>query len=183
MCNNLRCRATSNYLCEKIESDFQGLFTPWTMKSSQGLVNYVIGCWTRPETTLGYTKERNIGVTMKDEVPKRHILRSTLSTDMIQRVLGWERQKRCSERKRQGHMIEKYCYNKILMNVFFGGREDEDKIRPNKWSNLNYFQNFPFWTYILKSHHIRFLVHGHSSWSTFSLHLVRGPKALYKLIS
>ena len=36
----------------------QGLFIPWTMKSSQGLVKYVIGCWTHPETTSVYTKRK-----------------------------------------------------------------------------------------------------------------------------
>ena len=30
---------------------FTGLFTLWTMKSSQGLVKSLIGCWTRPPTT------------------------------------------------------------------------------------------------------------------------------------
>jgi hypothetical protein len=29
-----------------------------------------------------------------------------------------------------------------------------------------------------KNQHIRFLVHGHSSWFTFGLHLVRGAKSL-----
>ena len=43
---------------------------------------------------------KNVGVTMEFEVPKRHILRPTLSTDMVQRVLQWERQKRFSSRKR-----------------------------------------------------------------------------------
>ena len=32
--------------------------------------------------------------------------------------------------------------------------------------------------HVSKSKHIHFLVHGHSSWSTFDLHLVRGSKAL-----
>ena len=36
----------------------EGLFTPWTMKSSQGLVKSMIGCWTRHETTLIYIKEK-----------------------------------------------------------------------------------------------------------------------------
>ena len=40
------------------------------------------------------------------------------------------------------------------------------------------FQTTPFWNCILKYKHVHFLVHGHSSWSTFNLHLVRGPKAL-----
>ena len=36
----------------------------------------------------------------------------------------------------------------------------------------------PFWDIYIKDQHIHFLVHGHFSWSTFSLHLVKGPKAL-----
>ena len=51
----------------------------------------------------------------------------------------------------------------------------EDK----RLDKLNFFQNCPFWTYIEKNQHIHFLVHGHLCWFTFSLHLVRGPKALY----
>ena len=45
-----------------------GLFTPWTMKSSQGLVKYVIGCWTCPKTTSIYTKEKVVKMNM--ESPK-----------------------------------------------------------------------------------------------------------------
>ena len=54
------------------------------------------------------------------------------------------------------------------------------KIRKEKKneSNLNFFQNCLFWTYNKKNQHIHFLMHGHSSWSTFGIHLVRGPKAL-----
>ena len=50
----------------------EGLFTLWILKSSQGLVKYVIGCCTRLETTLIYTKERKkiVRVTMKFEVSK-----------------------------------------------------------------------------------------------------------------
>ena len=39
---------------------------------------------------------------MNDEVRKRHILRSTLTTDMDLRVLRWEKQTRCYGRKMQG---------------------------------------------------------------------------------
>ena len=38
----------------------QGLFTPWTMKSSQGHVKFVIGCWTCPGTTLVCTKGKKM---------------------------------------------------------------------------------------------------------------------------
>jgi hypothetical protein len=36
----------------------KGLFTPWTMKASQSLVKFVIGCWTCPGTTPVYTKDK-----------------------------------------------------------------------------------------------------------------------------
>ena len=71
------------------------------------------GSWSRPKAlknlwlvvelvleSLQLTPRKK-WVTMKFEVPKRHNLRPTLSTDMVQQVLWWERQKRCSSRKRQ----------------------------------------------------------------------------------
>ena len=42
---------------------------------------------------------------------------------------------RCPGRKRQVPVACKYDFNTFLMN-FFGGREDEDKRRPKKWSKL-----------------------------------------------
>ena len=39
-------------------------------------------------------------------------------------------------------------------------------------------QNYRFWTYIKKNQQNQFMAHGHSSWSTFGLHPLRGPKAL-----
>jgi hypothetical protein len=43
-----------------------------------------------------------------------------------------------------------------------------------------FFQNYPFWTCgWKKTSTLTFLVHGYSSWSTFGLHLVRGPNTLY----
>ena len=41
-------------------------------------------------------------------------------------VLWWERQKNTLVKKMQGPMAKKYCYNKIIMN-FFWGKEDENK--------------------------------------------------------
>ena len=101
-------------------------------------------------TTSVYTKEKNIKVTMEFEVPKRHISRLALSIDMVQRVLRWERQKRCFDRKgTEGSMAEKCCYsiNLMIFFLFWGGRrEDEDKTR--EWSNFLFsFQNYPFWTF------------------------------------
>ena len=52
----------------------------------------------------------------------------------------------------------------------------QDKRR--ECSNLNLICEIYVLGHILKSQHIHFLVHDHSSWSTFGIHLVRGPKAL-----
>ena len=60
----------------------KGLFIPWTIKSSQGFVKYVIGCCTRLGTTSVYT---NVRVTMEFEVPERHIVRPTLAIHVVQR--------------------------------------------------------------------------------------------------
>ena len=116
---------------------------------------------------------------MEFEVPKRHISRPTLSTNMVQPDLRWRGKRGAMVKKRQGHIAENYCYN-IFLWMFFLGKRRED---PKKWSNLNFSQNYPFWAYIIrkKNQHIQFLVHGHSSWSTFGLHIVRTQK-LCKLI-
>ena len=74
--------------------------------------------------------EKNVKVTMELEIPKRHILRPTLYTDMVQRAVRWERQKRRSGRKRQRPMAKKCCYNAFLMKLFFG--EEKMKTRENK---------------------------------------------------
>ena len=42
---------------------------------------------------FGLYQGKNDRVTVEFEVPKGHLLRPTLSTDMVQRVLWWERQK------------------------------------------------------------------------------------------
>ena len=52
---HLTTHQTNNYMC-MIKRWHWGSFTPWTMKSSQGTIKYVIGCWTRPDTTSVYTK-------------------------------------------------------------------------------------------------------------------------------
>ena len=53
----------------------------------------------------------------------------TLSTNMVQWVMQWERQKKYSGRKKQGSIIEKYRYDKFLRN-FFG--EDKTKTKKDK---------------------------------------------------
>jgi hypothetical protein len=72
--------------------------------------------------------------------------------------------------KKQGHVAKKGHCDDFFFK-FWGG-EDEDKRTQKEWSNLIFFP------YFFKIQHIHYLVVGHSSWSTFGLHLTRGPKAL-----
>ena len=52
--------------------------------------------------------------------------------------------------------------------------------QPCKINFTNHINWIEIWVFVyVSSHlHIHFLVQGHSSWSTFSLHILRGPKAL-----
>jgi hypothetical protein len=47
--------------------------------------------------------------------------------------LQWKRQKKCYDKKekenRQAPMANKHCYKKKFNEIFFEGREDEDKRR------------------------------------------------------
>ena len=114
---------------------------------------------------------------MEFEVPKRHILRPTLSTSMVQRLLQWERQKRCSGRKKQGPMAEQYRNNKASMNLFiFVGREDEDKRRQRNCQTWIFFSKSALFGHILnKSTHSLF-----GAWSFLLVHIrftpSEGPK-------
>ena len=60
------------------------------------------------------------------------------------------------------------------MNFFL----EKEKMETIDLSNLNFFSKFPFVNIYYKNQSIYFLMHGHSSWSTFSIHQVRGAKAL-----
>jgi hypothetical protein len=55
---------------------------------------------------------------------KRHILRPTVSADMVPTgFLWWERQKRCfGGKKRQGLMAEKCCYDEFSVEFLLGKR-------------------------------------------------------------
>ena len=75
---------------------------------------------------FGLHQGKNIIVTLKFEVSKRHIVRLTLSIDMVQRVLRWERQKMCSYRKGSGPW-QIVVFVTSFVRIFLGGREDEDK--------------------------------------------------------
>jgi hypothetical protein len=105
--------------------------------------------------------------------PQKHILRPTLSSAMVRWVLRWERQKRCCSGKKQGPTTKKCCYNGIR----FGDKKMKATEKMKEWSNLKFFKSVLF-VHILENSTHSLLVHGHCSWSTVGLHLVRGPKAL-----
>ena len=76
-------------------------------------------------------------------------------------------------------MVEKCCYNKVLVNLLGGGGEKIKTIEDKKMVKLfSFLFKHALLGYILKNQHTHFLVHGHPFRSTFGLHLVRGPKAL-----
>ena len=97
-----------------------------------------------------------------------------------------ERQKTCSNIKRQGPMAKKCCYNKtsIILYIYIYnfnlilGREDEDKRGQANGQTWIIIFIIALLEIFKKINTFIVLVHGHSSWSTFGLHLVRGPKAL-----
>ena len=72
---------------------------------------------------FGLQQGHNIRMTMEFKVPKRHILRPTLSIDIVQHVLRWERQKRCYGRRKASALGKEYCFYWQC----FWRREDEDK--------------------------------------------------------
>ena len=115
------------------------------MKLFQGPVKYVIGYWARLGTTLAYTKAKNVRVTIEFEAPKRHILRPTLSTDMVQRVLWW--------RRKSGARVEKgkgpWQRNVVLINsqwFIFEGEERMKTKEDKSMVKLDFrFPKLPFW--------------------------------------
>ena len=108
-----------------------------------------------------------VRVIMEFEVSKRHILRTTLSNDMVQWVLWWARQKRRYGLKRQGPMAEKYFYNKILMKYFLRKRRWRQE-KTKEWSKLIFFLSKISFLgiYQKKSAHSFF-----GAWSFFLIHI------------
>ena len=86
---------------------------------------------------------------------------------------------RCSSRTRQGLMAKKCCYNNFCSEMFSG----DEKMKTREGNKLDFFA-FLFKTALFghtlkKNQHVHFLVHAHSSWSTFGSHLTHSdPKAL-----
>ena len=76
----------------------------------------------------GFTpREENVIVTMEFEVPKRCILRPTLSTNMVQHVLWWERQKKCSGRKNEDPWQRNIIIHSFIYFIEFFMKTWEEK--------------------------------------------------------
>ena len=107
--------------------------------------------------------------------PKDMFLRPTLSINMVQWVLRWERQKRRSSRKKVG----KLCYNWIWNEHFLGKRKWRQH-KTREWPNLIFFFLFfpkmPFVEFKKAAHWL------YSAWSFLLVHIwftpSEGPRAL-----
>lgn len=123
---------------------------------------------------FGLQQGKIVIMTMEFKVPKTYILRPTLSTNIVQCVLQWERQKKCSRTKRQVPMAKKWYYSSFLKNFL---KESKIKARENKRTvELDFSrQDCPFWTSI--NQHIHF---GASSFLLVQIRFTpsEGPKAL-----
>jgi len=125
-------------MCSIRLSHTKGLFTPWTMKSSQGLLKYVTGCWTRPKTTLVYTKQKchsDNGIWG----PQQYLFEGLTNS------------------------VGPCCYNILWFFIFYF---------------YFFISSFSLFEHILRKSAQSFFGAWHYSWSTFGLHLVRGPKVL-----
>ena len=111
------------------------------------------------------------------EVPKRPIIG-------LHYPLSWSN-RFCGERGKSNYLVTNvrvpwqrdFCFNifpfswpKVTVVTREEGEEKGWRSNKNKIPKLSYLDIY------LKNQHIHFLVHGHFFWSTFSLHLVRGPK-------
>ena len=148
------------------------------MKLSLAPLKYVIGCWTCLETTSVYIKGKRVEWPWGLKSPIGLFFMLVLSIVMVQWVLCWERLKRLSRCRSHEIMVMKrhlyehiYIYYQTLLKL--EERREEERGGDKTWKII---QRFAFWAYIKENQHIHFLMHGHSSRSAFSVHLVRGPK-------
>jgi hypothetical protein len=105
-----------------------------------------------------------------------HILRPTLSTNMIQRVLQWEMQKRCSSRKKVGGS---WHINIIIINFLM--KEEMKMTKDKRMVKLEFC--FCFFKTTLFEHILK--KSAHSFVGAWSFHLVhirftpsKGPKGI-----
>ena len=99
----------------------KGLFTPWTMQVVPR--PYKIYDWllnsSRYHFSLHQGKDVKLAIELK--APKRHILRPTLSTDMVQWILRWGGKRGALVRIGKAHdreVLLYYSFN-LLLFVFF----------------------------------------------------------------
>ena len=110
---------------------------------------------------------KNVRVTMEFQVPKRHISLPTISTNMVQHVLRWEWQKRCSSSSWQ-----RYDLINFLMSFFWGNV----KTKTRGWSNFIYLYIEISICKHEKNQRVHFLVHDHFLLVHIWLTPSEGPK-------
>ena len=100
----------------------EGRFASWTRKSDQGVARALIGCWTRPGTTLVYTEEKmGEGPYMEVEVPKCNFQGLINALTWSNGFLRWERQERGGMvGKGMGFMAEKCRWNIVFWEILLG---------------------------------------------------------------
>ena len=152
------------------------------MKSSQGLVKSVIGCWTR----LGplWFTPRNCRSVQGVQGPQKTYFQACIIHSHGPTGFGVGEAKEMLLVEKGKELWQRNIFIISFWWFFWGRREDEDKRRhKNGQIWLLSFQNFPFWTH----------THTHTQKSTYSLfgawsfllahiwfkrlNLVRGPKA------
>lgn len=122
--------------------------------------------------------------------PQKAFFRLTVSTNMVQRVLQWEAKMVLTPNikgpcQRNAIFIRNnplfYLYFKFFIpaqpNIIVLKRKEGKKGASQTWRKKS--QNCSFWTLKKKSSN-PLLAHGHFSWSTVGLHLVKGPKCFKK---
>ena len=69
----------------------------------------------------------------------------------------------------------KIVVRRFAGHIFHTFNKKGRQVKPKRRQSFR--ERLGFWACIYKKNqHLHFLVHGHSSWSTFGLHLVRGPR-------
>ena len=124
--------------------------------------------WAHPKTTLVYTKEKFVKVTMMFKIPKRRNLGPTLTTNMIQHGFAvGEAKEALYKRKRQAGTTTNKCrHNKPWPKCFLEKRKRR-KEKTREWSNFLFSLSLSlspkitlFWTYIKHTNTLTLLVHG-----------------------
>ena len=117
---------------------------------------------------------RIVRVIVEFEVSKRHVLRPMLSIDMVQWVLQWEKQKRCSSRKRQGPMTKRCCYNRFFNEVFLWGKRRWGQEKTREWLDLIFSFSFSPKTTFLGAYIKKF-----STFTFWCMVIPLGPHLVY----